>query len=537
MSSASEQGLSTESVLRGLLAVSLLVALGRAEPAHAERLRVCTFGFHGPEEIAAFEASLPATDFEIVDLSSPGPSSQVPARPGAPEAVGLRTGAPWLAGVCRSDFQCQVVVYSAEFAGSFFGRSGRSLSLQEMEEASCQARCAGIFHAPQEVFLLACNTLATKDEDLRSPEVYLQVLLNHGFDRASAERVVAMRYGPLGPAFRESLRRVFAGVPRVYGFSSVAPTGEYSGPMLQRYFRSVGDYRRFLEQAQGSTAPNRALATAFAGTSLVQTTGLTASEPAAADRDVICTLYDEGQPVARRLEIIRDLMERPDFLAFVPTVQVFIDRHPTDRLQAAERKVFEDVQHNDRARRRVRELVAELDVSALQLELAHFAVHLGWMTRDELRTLAIAAARELLHRSLTSEVVDIMCALPLHEFVGDQFGSDDLPELLFRDPEGIRLISCLSPVDARVNVRLAAALDAEDPAAREWAAHALTRRLPLQHAVLLQVATKLGDPSPDVRERLRWIFRAQTTPLPDDVRRRLELSDPQLAEELRRPVR
>src|SRR6185436_19986420 len=118
--------------------------------------------------------------------------------------------------------------------------------------------------------------------------------------------------------------------------------------------------------------------------------------------------------------------------------------------------------------------------------------------------------------------------------VGDQFGSDDLPELLFRDPEGIRLLSCLSPVDARVSARLVAALDSQDPDLRKWAAHALTRRLPLQHDVLLQVAGKLGDPSPEVRERLRWIVRAQT-PLPDDVRRKVEMADPQPAGELGRP--
>ena len=90
-----------------------------------------------------------------------------------------------------------MVVYSAEFAGRFFGNYGTSVGLQEMEEASCQARCDGLFHDPREVFLLACNTLATKDQDRRSPADYLQVLLSHGFDRASAERVVAFRYGPL----------------------------------------------------------------------------------------------------------------------------------------------------------------------------------------------------------------------------------------------------------------------------------------------------------------------------------------------------
>src|SRR4029077_18850512 len=114
--------------------------------------------------------------------------------------------------LCRSDLRCDVVVYSAEFAGRFFGQYGASLSLQDMEEASCQARCAGFFHHPLEVFLLACNTLATKDEDNRTPAQYLEVLANHGFARASAERVVQARYGALGPSFREALRRIFMDV-------------------------------------------------------------------------------------------------------------------------------------------------------------------------------------------------------------------------------------------------------------------------------------------------------------------------------------
>ena len=221
-----------------------------------------------------FESRLPATDFEFLDLSPPSGLGATRADVAAGTAPGMvQDGRGWLDEACPSDNQCDVAVFSAEFAGKFFGRYGRSLSLQEMEEASCQARCDGLFHAPREVFLLACNTLATKDLDLRSPAGYLQVLLDHGFDRASAERVVAMRYGPLGPTFREALRRIFMGVPRVYGFSSVAPTGEHTGPMLERYFSTVGDYRRHLEQVRRDGPPNRALAAAFAGTSLVEDVG------------------------------------------------------------------------------------------------------------------------------------------------------------------------------------------------------------------------------------------------------------------------
>ena len=41
--------------------------------------------------------------------------------------------------------------------------------------------------------------------------------------------------------------RVPDDVPLLYGFSSVAPSGEYTAPLLERYLRAKGDYRRWLE--------------------------------------------------------------------------------------------------------------------------------------------------------------------------------------------------------------------------------------------------------------------------------------------------
>jgi hypothetical protein len=517
--------MSTGAVPGIVSALVMVLALALATDARSERLAVCVFSFHGPEEVAVFKSRLPPEAFEIVDLSPSLAATGGAETWSAPSSGGVGEGAaPWLPRLCRSDLRCDVVVISAEFAGRFFGRSGASLSLEEMEEAACRPQCDGLFHVPSEVFLLACNTLATKDEDLRGPDAYLQVLLNHDFDRATAERVVAMRYGPLGPSFRQALRRAFMGVPRIYGFSSVAPLGQYTAPMLERYFRSVGDYQAHLGSARRDGASNRALLDAFAGTGLVQVPGLSRDEPAAADRQLICTLYDEGESIAARLRIVRQLMERPDRLAFIPTVQVFLDRHPPEQMVAEEREVFQQIERNDAAREQVLRLVRELDVSALELELAHFSVHLGWMTPEELHVLATDAARQLLRRPLTTGVVDVMCELPKHESVGEHFGSDDLPAILFADPEGIRLISCLAPPGERVSERLAGALASGDPAVRTWAAHALTRRVPLSERVLLEIAPHLRDPSRDVAMRLRWIFLAQS-PLPDDVRDAVAAAD------------
>jgi hypothetical protein len=149
--------------------LAVLLSLTPFTEAHAERLRVCVFSFNRPDEVRTFRYRLPERDFELVDLSP-----QLPQ----PSGHGADAESPsWLSSRCRRDLHCDVVVYSAEFAGRFFGASGMSVGLQEMEEAACQTRCQGLFHSPREVFLLACNTLATKDQDRRSPEEYLQVLL------------------------------------------------------------------------------------------------------------------------------------------------------------------------------------------------------------------------------------------------------------------------------------------------------------------------------------------------------------------------
>jgi hypothetical protein len=510
-------------VLRTILIASTLLV---TRAARADRLQVCVLAFNTADEIAAFRSQLPAEEFEVVDLSP-----HLGVAPGAP-ADG--TTGPWLAHLCRPDVRCDVVVYSAEFAGRFFGAYGTSIGLQEMEEQSCRPRCDGLFHHPQEVFLLACNTLATKDEDRRTPDDYRRVLFEHGFDQASAERVVAMRYGPLGPSFREAARRVFMGVPRVYGFSSVAPSGDHTAALLDAYFRAKGDYRRWLERAQDDPAPNRELLAAFRGTSLVQVPGLSPAEAAAADRADVCRLYDESESLAARLRVVGRLLDRDDFLAFLPTIEVFVGRHPADRLQGEERRLFAELQDREPARREVLRLVRELDVSALQMELAHLARHLDWITPREFRDIALAAARRLLARPLTSEVVDIMCELPRHEFIGEEFGSADLPERLFDDAEGIRFVDCLSPVGDRVSARLARGLDSPDLATQLWAAYALSRRLPLDEAILEKLADRLDDPSADLRERVRWIMRAQA-PLPGAVRRIVAARAPALAAELAPP--
>jgi hypothetical protein len=502
--------------------MGLLFAFAAAAPAAAvdppRRLKVCIVSLNEPHEVDAFRASLDPTRFEIVDIRA-----IALARAGKQSAPGS-VGPQWLLNACTPDTKCDVMVYSAEFAGHFFGKQGPSLSVQEMEEASCQARCDGLFRQPLEVFLLACNTLATKDQDDRTPEQYLQVLLDHGFDRASAERVVELRYGPLGPSFREALRRVFAGVPRIYGFSSVAPRGAFTAPMLKRYFDDNGDYAGALLRNAKSTSRNQSLLTSFKGTTLIQIEGLTPRESGAIDRKQICALYDESRSLGERLRIAYGLLTRPDALSFVPTLEVFLSRHPRDRFTRVEGSIFAEIQSLDATREEVMKLVRGLNVSALKLELAHFALLVGWLERPEFHALAVQSTWQLLRQPLSAEVADILCAITKHESLSADFNLDDIPPKLYGDAQGLRVVSCLAPKDPRVTPRILVGLQSSDTLARQWAVHTLTERRPLNELVLVQLVPYLRDPAPEVATRVQWLFQAHA-PLSKNVTRTIELSE------------
>lgn len=467
-------------------------------------LQVCVLALNEPDEVAAFRRALDPKKFAFIDLLAVAAAN----RPKGAPAPGMSPDDSWLMDACVPEVRCDVMVVTAEFAGRFFGTRG-SLGLQALEEASCQAKCAGLFRQPMEVFLLACNSLATKNQDHRSPQEYLQVLLSHGFDRAAAERVVELRYGPLGPSFRESLRRVFAGVPRIYGFSSVAPRGEITAPMLSRYL-SGGDYASRLTRAKGSAARNGALLGAFARTSMVQARGLTSGEASALDRRDVCALYDRSRPVLDRLRITYGFLQRGDALQFVPTLQVFLARHPAESLNDLERSVLGEIRALDGPREQVLALVDRLNVSALKLELAHFAALVGWLHQAELDALAEDAARQLMAEPLTPEVVDVMCAITTHVSLRDRFTARDIDRRLYGDPHGLRLLACLAPRDRRVAERVMATLDDPDPVHRQWAAHALTRLVPLDDRALERLQERRPDPSPEVAMRIDWTLSAHT---------------------------
>jgi hypothetical protein len=175
-------------------------------------------------------------------------------------------------------------------------------------------------------------------------------------------------------------------------------------------------------------------------------------------------------------------------------------------------------------------VVRQLDASALKLELAHFAVLVGWLSYEEFHTMAVVAVHQLLAQRLSSEVVDVTCAITTHESLQTDFDAEDISASVYSDAQGLRLVSCLAPADPRVAAPVAAELRSADPVQREWAASALTQLRPTDEAVLAELVPYLRDPSPGVAERIRWLFRAQD-PLPAATARAIRQIDPTLLSE------
>src|SRR5262249_51020863 len=215
-----------------------------------------------------------------------------------------------------------------------------------------------------------------------------------------------------------------------------------------------------------------------------------------------------------------------------PELQVFFGRHPPDQLDDDERATFAAMRDASTGREEVLRLAHDLEISALKLEVAHFARQMEWMTAKEFHRMAGDGARALLTRLLTSEIVDIECGIAAHEPIGNAITSSDLPDALFHNAEGVRLVDCVASTDARVSTRLAQALDDPDESVRLWAAYALSRRLPLDEAVLRRIVPRLRDPSPEMRDRVRWILTAQRD-VPVSVYAMVEKRDAELAFEMR----
>ena len=254
---------------------------------------VCTITINSSEEKEVFKSYL-EEEFnfvELTDFDSKGQSGN--------QGSWLRSRSDWFVGACKAGVECDILVVSGHFGGSFFGSSGYRLSLSELQRRSCQKMCDGILKKPREVFLFGCNTTAGKSPDHRSPEEYTRVLMEDGFSRRQAEQVSAFRYSPIGEKAKERVQQVFPH-SRIYGFHSLAPSGKNITPRLRDYFDSVSDYKGHLSKFP-TEEENELWSKAMQGQWIRSVNGNGGKE------NPVCVLDEEG-PIYKKLDWVNEVL-------------------------------------------------------------------------------------------------------------------------------------------------------------------------------------------------------------------------------------
>jgi hypothetical protein len=415
---------------------------------------VCTATINSPEEREEFKKSLGKQNFQIVELTDLEEEKD-------PER---RSNTGWLDKACQSDIQCDVLVISGHFGGSFFGNTGFELPLNELEKRSCDNSCKGILNKPKEVFLFGCNTLAEKEKDHRTPAQYLQVLLEDEIPRDEAERIVEARYGALGDSFKDRMRRVFSNAPRIYGFDSVGPSGKTVKPFLERYFQKIPDYGKHLSNFEGENLikligqsnaavqniNNTVIAEVFKSTAFAQCSGITDDDPAAKLKKEICELYDYNTSDETKLIRIQQMLKSEDRLLYIPTIQfVFnnINTNSNDKTKSIIAEIAKDKEVQDT----LNEIERSLKHSpALQIDVLKMKNVLGIINQQQLQAGIKKTLSPALKR-LTREDIDLICSVSVSEnSAGLEVKLEDFNIATLRTPLGAAAQSCLKTKDTRI---------------------------------------------------------------------------------------
>jgi hypothetical protein len=362
---------------------------------------ICSITINSDDEIRMFKKKL-ATDgrFKFTEL--------------------INDSSKWFDQSCDSQVQCDVLIISGHFGGTFFGKSGNHLSLSELESKSCSKSCTGILQQPKEVYLFGCNTLSGKGNATRSPEQYLHVLLEDGLERNFAERVVEARYGPSGEENANRMKRVFPGVPVIYGFCDKAPLGAEAGPILQRYLsgKSKDDYYNRLEklesikknlqpysQATIQQMIDIPLATSFksVGRCFSQLTGVDTKDDISGR---ICTVRDTKASIEDRAKHLNFLMRSKESLSYIELCNDFFSDINNKSLAPNEHFAVEQIKNNQKLRDDL-EILLDKVTFFLGFDYGVLSAQLG-LDKSKITPILSREFAKMVNKGLTREEINLM---------------------------------------------------------------------------------------------------------------------------------
>ncbi len=348
-----------------LLALAL-AGMAAIVPARAARKTVCTITVNSADEKEAFRRRLPRGGYDFVELVR-------------------RDRDDWLRAACEEHIQCDVLLVSGHFnAGETFysDKAGvdTNLKVDELERASCSDSCPALFSRLKEVYLFGCESL--------NPDA----------------SKYASSYGESG---WERMRRIFAHVPAIYGFSSHAPLGATAAMLLGRYFdrggaRWVGTGRR-----------SRALLSVFGRNSMTMTRGVGDTGPGARERREVCQFFDARTTAVDKLRFIHGLLRdrRSEPRRLLERIERWYAGLPRSvRDSAAFRAALAQVAVDEDTRARFLAAERRARPASVRQRMIVLAQALGWLTPRQRTSETLAMVDDVLaRRALGFGDVDLVC--------------------------------------------------------------------------------------------------------------------------------
>lgn len=286
---------------------------------------VCTVTINSTEEQNIFRKKLEPQGFVFIELLDYASDPKNHSR-------------DWLDKACEAGVECDVLLISGHFGGAFFGKSGFNLSLDRLEEASCNSKCDGILKNPKEVYLMGCNTLRGKETDFRTPEEYYRALVDHDVEPSVATQVVAAASSPLGFSNKDRMQRSFEGVPLIYGFSSVAPSGANVQSTLSQYLDSVPDYAKHLDGVREQTVHPQLFTQFLKMFPVTSTQGLQKKDFFGQEiKHNMCELSKSGQGLIEKLDRVVRLFKSNPFTYIFTLLNVF------EQVESYDNKTYTDL--------------------------------------------------------------------------------------------------------------------------------------------------------------------------------------------------
>lgn len=433
---------------------------------------VCGITLNSDNELLAFQDKLSKENFQFVELYSGSPY--------------------WLRDAGIAKIKCDILVISGHFGGQFFGTRG-SVSLEELENHSCDAANSGIFHAPKEVFLFGCNTLAGKSQDRRTPEEYRRVLIEDDFSEAQADLIVSLRYSPIGQTFHDRMSRVFAGVPKIYGFHSIAPSGKNVEPLLKNYLKSTKNYSSRL--TGNETSKNTDLFKALKDTAIAQTMGKPGTSKSAVSR---CYLNAKDIPESEKIDWIYNTLKNPSeraaHLAEISSYLIKGSRHSSSRF--SDEKKLTEISKDKKLAQDMNMVVKEglKDYPFIRLSLINISRYFGWVSMKEAQKISHETLGRFFDKSYTMTLDDKDYICSNAEFTSGLLTYDFIKNANLSEMS-LKAISCMKPTDTQVQRHILGLTTSADPEVAWAALEVLEKSPPKDHAIQRTILSMAKDPS------------------------------------------